>query len=67
MSKKNLTYEESVSPEFIAKGLRDLANKADYAPDISTDGSNQRFISAVGLADFLHTAADLIDPNDLED
>ena len=67
MSKKDLTYEESVSPEFIAKGLRDLANKADYAPDVSTDGSNQRFISAVGLADFLHTAADLIDPNDLED
>ena len=67
MSEKDLTYEDSVSPKFIAKGLRDLANKADYAPDISTDGSNQRFISAVGLADFLHTAADLIDPNDLED
>lgn len=60
MSKKDLT------PQFIAKGLRDLANKADYAPDVSTDGSNQRFISAVGLADFLHTAADLIDQNDLE-
>ena len=60
MSKQDLT------PEFIAKGLRDLANKADYAPDVSTDGSNQRFISAVGLADFLHTAADLNDPNDLE-
>ena len=53
-----------LTPEFIAKGLRDLANKADYAPDISTDGSNQRFISAVGLADFLHTAADLIDPQE---
>lgn len=55
-----------LTPEFIAKGLRDLANKADYAPDISTDGSNQRFISAVGLADFLHTAADLIDPQENE-
>ena len=53
-----------LTPEFIAKGLRDLANKADYAPDISTDGSNQRFISAVGLAEFLHQAADLIDPQE---
>ena len=53
-----------LTPKFLAKGLRDLANKADCAPDISTDGSNQRFISAVGLADFLHTAADLIDPQE---
>ena len=58
--------EKDLTPKFIAKGLRDLASKADYAPDVSTDGSNQRFISAVGLADFLHTAADLIEQNDLE-
>lgn len=59
--------EKDLTPEFIAKGLRDLASKADYAPDISRDGSNQRFISAVGLADFLHTAADLIEQNDLSE
>lgn len=54
--------------KFTAKRLRDLANKADYAPDIDDDGSDPRFlvfpITEAGLAELLHQAADLIDPQD---
>jgi hypothetical protein len=38
-----------------------IAAHAENAPDISPNGKNHRYISAVGLADLLLEAADLID------
>lgn len=56
--------------KFTAKRLRDLAN--NYTPDINEawidDGSDPRYlvfpITETGLAEFLHQAADLIDPQE---
>lgn len=38
-----------------------IASHAETAPDISPNGKNHRYISAVGLADVLLEAAELID------
>lgn len=41
--------------------LQQIAAHAETAPDISPNGKNHRYISAVGLADLLLEAAELID------
>lgn len=45
----------------IVQQLQMIAAHAENAPDISPNGKNHRYISAVGLADLLLEAADLID------
>ena len=43
--------------------LEAIAADAERAPDISADGKNHRYISAVGLADILLAASDrLLEP-----
>lgn len=50
----------------VVQQLEHVAVHAETAPDISPDGKNHRYISAVGLADLLLEAADLIDEHIVE-